>query len=364
MHGVTTPIPAKTADATVPVLVTVPNATAAGGACSKPTAGWPVAIVEHGFQGNRLTMLRIADAFADACFVVAAIDAPMHGITDKTSPFYCPTNPLCAAAGERTFNVDFINNATNAQTPDGQTDASGTWFFYVGNTLFSRDNLRQAEADMIVFTKSVGTLDFTGDGVADVDPKRVHYVGISLSGIMGGSHLHFAGDTQTATLSVPGGPLSLVSLQSATLPFRGLIALNLPYQSTLYNNFWNEGQAVLDSADPANHIFSGQKVVPMHLQKVVGDTVIPNVSTDYLINAAKLKKISTLGPTAVGEGTGGYTTMTAGSHGSLMDPTASAAGDGRDADPGCEVRRLGDPARRSVRGHHEPGGGAAVSDSV
>jgi hypothetical protein len=270
-------------------------------------------------------MLRIADAFADACFVVAAIDAPMHGITDKTSPFYCPTNPLCAVAGERTFNVDFLNNATNAQTPDGQTDGSGTWFFYVGNTLFSRDNLRQAEADMIVFTKSIGTLDFTGDGVADVDPKRIHYVGISLSGIMGGSHLHFAGDTQTATLSVPGGPLSLVSLQSATLPFRGLIALNLPFNSTLYNNFWNEGQAVLDSADPANHILSGQKVVPMHLQKVVGDTVIPNVSTDYLINAAKLKKISTLGPTAVGEGTGGYTTMTAGSHGSLMDPTASAA---------------------------------------
>ena len=82
---------------------------------------------------------------------------------------------------------------------------------------------------------------------------------------------------------------------------------------------------MLDSADPANHILSGQKVVPMHLQKVVGDTVIPNVSTDYLINAAKLKKISTLGPTAVGEGTGGYTTMTAGSHGSLVDPTASVA---------------------------------------
>jgi hypothetical protein len=319
------PVPAKTADATVPMLVTVPNATAAGGACSKPTAGWPVAIVEHGFQGNRLTMLRIADAFADACFVVAAIDAPLHGITDKTSPFYCPTNPLCAAAGERTFNVDFINNATFAQTPDGRTDDSGSWFFYVGDVLFSRDNLRQAEVDMIVFTKSIGTLDFTGDGVADVDSKRVHYVGISLSGIMGGSHLHFAGDTQTATLSVPGGPLSLVSLESATLPFRGQVALNIPYNSALYNNFWNEGQAVLDSADPANHILSGQKVVPMHLQKVVGDTVIPNAATDYLINAAKLKKISTLGPTAVGEGTGGYTTMSAGSHGSLMDPAASAA---------------------------------------
>ncbi|NJD32305.1 MAG: hypothetical protein FIB04_10500, partial [Gammaproteobacteria bacterium] len=238
---------------------------------------------------------------------------------------YCPTNPLCAGSTERTFNVDFINNATNAQTPDGQIDPSGTWFFYVGNTLYSRDSLRQSEADMIVFTKSVGTLDITGDGVPDIDSKRVHYVGRALCGIMGGSHLHFVGDTQTATLSVPGGPLSLVSLQSKTLPFRDLIAANIPYGSTLYFNFWNEGQAVLDAADPANHIYNGQQVVPMHLQKVVGDTVLPNVSTDYLINAAKLKKISTLGPTPVGEGTGGYTTMTAGSHGSLVDPTASLA---------------------------------------
>ena len=80
------PIPAKTADLTIPVLVTVPNATAAGGACVKPTAGWPVVIVQHGLGGNRLTAAAIADSFADACFVVAAIDMPLHGITDTTNP--------------------------------------------------------------------------------------------------------------------------------------------------------------------------------------------------------------------------------------------------------------------------------------
>jgi hypothetical protein len=319
------PVPAKTADVTVPVLVSVPNATAAGGACSKPAAGWPVAIVEHGLRGDRRTMLRIADNFADVCFVVAAIDAPMHGITNKADPFYCPTNPLCSTAQERTFNVDFVNNATNALTPDGIPDGSGTWIFYVGNLLYTRDSWRQAEADMIVFTKSVANLDFTGDGVADVNPNRIHYVGISLSGILGGSHIHFAGDTQTATLSVPGGPLSQVALQSRGLPFYNQVAGLLVPGSTLFNKFFNEGQAILDSADPANHIFDAQRVVPLHLQKVVGDTVIPNATTDYLIRAGNLKKISTLGPTAVGEGSGGFTTMTAGDHGSLMDPTASLA---------------------------------------
>ena len=97
------------------------------------------------------------------------------------------------------------------------------------------------------------------------------------------------------------------------------------HNSTIFNNYFRDFQTMLDSGDPFNRILASQNTVPVHLQKVVGDTVVPNSATDTLIAAGKLKKISTLGPTAVGKGTGGYVTMTAGSHGSLMDPTASAA---------------------------------------
>jgi hypothetical protein len=41
------PVPARTADLKVPLIVTVPNATGPGGACSKPAAGWPVAVVQQ-----------------------------------------------------------------------------------------------------------------------------------------------------------------------------------------------------------------------------------------------------------------------------------------------------------------------------
>jgi len=311
----------KTADLTIPLLVTVPNATAAGGACAKPAAGWPVVIVQHGLGGNRTQALAIADSFADACFIVAAIDLPLHGLTNTTNPFY-------QAPNERTFNVDLVNNTTGAAPADGKIDPSGQHTINLGSPLTSRDNLRQSEADMIVFTKSVANLDITGDGVSDVDKTRISYVGLSLGSIVGGGHLHFANDTRTATLSVPGGLITQLLLDSPTFGsgiVAGLGAQGLVANSTIFNNYFRDVQTIIDSGDPINHIFDAQSLVPLHLQKVVGDTVVPNSSTDRLIAAGKLRKISTLGPTAVGEGTGGYTTMTAGSHGSLFDPTASAA---------------------------------------
>jgi hypothetical protein len=58
------PTPAKVADVTIPIVVTIPNATSA---CpGKPTAGWPVVIVQHGITGNRSQALTMADAYADA----------------------------------------------------------------------------------------------------------------------------------------------------------------------------------------------------------------------------------------------------------------------------------------------------------
>jgi hypothetical protein len=80
-------------------------------------------------------------------------------------------------------------------------------------------------------------------------------------------------------------------------------------------------QTIIDPSDPINHIFGAQANVPLHLQKVAGDTVVPNSATDRLIEAAALRQISTLGPTAVAAGTGGYTTIKDASHGSLFDPT-------------------------------------------
>ena len=131
--------------------------------------------MQHGITGNRTQALAMADSFADACYVVASMDLPLHGLTPDTrrrsALFYCssPTNPACLGARERTFDVDLVNNAsTGSAVPDGLIDPSGTHFINLPSPLTSRDNLRQAEADLITFAKSAATLDLDGGG-ADID---------------------------------------------------------------------------------------------------------------------------------------------------------------------------------------------------
>ena len=56
---------------------------------AKPAAGWPIVIFQHGLTGNRAQALAIAGAYAGQGFVVAAIDIPLHGITNDpaNTPF-------------------------------------------------------------------------------------------------------------------------------------------------------------------------------------------------------------------------------------------------------------------------------------
>ena len=183
------PAPAKIADVTVPLLVTIPNATSA---CpyvypvSAPPGGWPVAIVQHGITRNRSDALAMSDGFADACFIVASIDLPLHGITDTANPLYCDaTKPQCIGATERTFNVDLVNNTTGAAVADGVIDSSGAHIINLTSPRTSRDNLRQGEADQITFTKSIQTLTIAPGtplpaGPVGVNPTRISFVGQSL----------------------------------------------------------------------------------------------------------------------------------------------------------------------------------------
>jgi hypothetical protein len=328
------PVPAKVADVTVPIVVSIPNA--ASTCPGKPTAGWPVAIVQHGITGNRAQALTMADAYADACFIVVAMDLPLHGIVQGDPTFgslYCsPALPQCIGATERTFDVDLVNNATGAAPGDGNVDASGTHMINLTSPATGRDNLRQAEADLIQLTKSIPGLAIAPGtpapaGPIGVDPTRIHYTGLSLGAIVGGSHIHFTNETRTATLAVPGGVLTRLLLDSQTFGprIKAGVTTSLAENSYNYNLFFRDFQAVVDSGDPINHIKDAVDIHPVHLIKVLNDTVVPNSATDRLIAAGPFAKLKTIGPNAVSAGNGGYTFFSQGSHGSLFDPTANLA---------------------------------------
>jgi hypothetical protein len=138
----------------------------------------------------------------------------------------------------------------------------------------------------------------------------------------------FSPTLRTATLADAGGVLTKLVLDSPRQgpPVRAALgASGLVDNSWIFNQYFRDTQAVLDSADPINHIAGAQQRRPLHMTKVVGDTNVPNSAFDRLTAAGGLTRLSAPGPTAVTAGTGRYVSISEGEHASLIDPTASLA---------------------------------------
>jgi pimeloyl-ACP methyl ester carboxylesterase len=325
------PVPVATATISIPLLVTVPNAASPSGG-TKPAGGWPVVIFQHGLTRSRLDVAGIADAFADAGYVVAAIDLPLHGVT-------ATTNALYDAANERTFNLDFVNNMSGASGPDGVIDTSGTHFVNVPNPLVTRDNLRQAAVDLLTLTRSLGSLNLDADPAGDINTTRIHFIGHSLGGIVGGVYLGTAGATEVVTseLANAGGGVAQTILDSPAFGTRikqGLAAQGITEGSTVYAQFIRDAQTAVDAGDPINYIASASAARPLLMFQVVGggplangnpsppDQVVPNSATKRLIDAIAIPRISTVGVNPVPRG---YVNFIVGEHGSIIDRFSTPA---------------------------------------
>lgn len=337
------PVPVPTETLQVPILVTVPNSNSVPQGI-KPAGGWPVLIFEHGIARNRTDMLAVADSFADSGFMVVAIDLPLHGVTDPTSPLYASgANPLYSGLSlpgtgsiERTFDLDVLNNTTGAAGPDGQIDASGANFINLTSLLTTRDNLRQGAADLITLVRSLPNMSLGNGPSGDIDPTRIHYLGHSLGAIVGGVYLGVAPKTEvsTATLAMPGGGLANLLRDSPTLRPRIVASISAPEGTTAFEQFIRNAQTVLDPGDPVNYIAAAASQHPIHVLQIVGsplspsDQVVPNSATQRLIDAATLAPIkppSLPGPVTNPSGFRSYVNFLVGDHGSIIDPTASLA---------------------------------------
>jgi hypothetical protein len=161
----------KEANAVIPVLATVPN-TASG--CSEPPAGWPAVIYQHGITRQRSDLLAYAETFAAKCYAAIAIDLPLHGISDTTSPFYTGI--------ERTFDIDLVTEDADyniiAEVPDGIIDSTGAHYVNLANLPTTRDNLHQSTSDLLQLEHSLAA----AAGV-HFDTTRIHFVSHSLGNI-------------------------------------------------------------------------------------------------------------------------------------------------------------------------------------
>ncbi len=315
------PVPVVQATLDIPLFVTVPNAASTH---VKPAAGWPVVIFQHGLTGNRVQSVAIAGAYASQGFVVAAIDIPLHGVTnDPEDPF----NGFYQGPAERTFNIDLVNNATGASGADGIDDPSGSYIINLASLLTSRDNLRQAAIDIVQLVTSLPNLDVDGDTIADIDATRIHFSSLSLGGIVGTVANAMPIPTVSAYLNAPGGGVAQLLRDSEALRDRinaGLAAASPLLQpgTTFYEQFFRDAQTAVDAGDPLNYIEAAVSARPVLLTQVLGDAVVPNTATQRLVNAAAFTKTSTGGPNPVAAGAGKWVHFTVGSHGSLLSPAA------------------------------------------
>jgi len=335
---VANPIPVERDRQTVPVLVTVPNQFSGQ---VKPAGGWPVVIFQHGITGNRSQALALADTMASIGVAVISMDLPLHGITqtnpmDPTQPLaglYVGNTPFAPIANERTFDLDLQDNASGAPGPDGQIDSSGAFFINLQSLLTARDNLRQGQVDLSTLALNVPFMDIDGDSVSDFDGSNISFVGLSLGSIVGTGFLAVESTVNNAVLSVPGG--GIANLLAGSPTFGPVIRAGLQQggvepDSPAFFQFLGAAQQVVDSADPINWSTVAVQDNSILLHEVIGDTVVPNSvpgaplsGTEPMIRIMGLDTITATTQSAAG--IRGATRFGVGSHGSLLDPTASPA---------------------------------------
>ncbi|MDT8448750.1 MAG: Ig-like domain-containing protein [Wenzhouxiangellaceae bacterium] len=335
---VANPIPVERDRQVVPLLVTVPNQFSGQ---VKPAGGWPVVIFQHDITRNRSDALALADTMASIGFAVVAMDLPLHGIT-QTNPMD-PSQPLAALhventpfapiANERTFDLDLQDNQTGAPGPDGNIDSSGAFFINLQSLLTARDNNRQGQVDLSTLALNIPAMDIDGDQVSDFDGSNISFAGLSLGSIVGTGFLAVEPTVNTAVLSVPGGGLANMLNASPTFgPVirAGLQAAGVEPNSPEFFQFLGAVQTVVDSADPINWSVPAVQNNAILLHQVAGDQVIPNSvpgaplsGTEPMIRVMQLAPIT--GTTQDPAGIRGATRFLQGSHGSLLDPSASPA---------------------------------------
>lgn len=318
------PAPVATSTQTVPVLMSVPNATSVAGA-TPPASGWPVVIFQHGITRNRADLLALADTLADAGFVGIAIDLPLHGVTSATDPLRADNNAVFADDAERTFNLDVQNETTGATGADGVVDSSGSHFINLTSLLTSRDNIRQGISDLLVLRQSLGNIS-----AVPLDTGKVGFVGHSLGGIIGTGYLAVETAATPASLVTTGGGIARLLDGSPTFgPViqGGLSRAGVIPGSSDYAAFMAVAQTVVDTADPV--VLGAQAAAnqPLHMIEVLNDQVIPNwvagaplSGTEPLSSVMKLTSI-----TATTPGVDGIVRFNSGVHGSILDPTVSPA---------------------------------------
>jgi hypothetical protein len=236
---------------------------------------FPTMIYGHGLGGSRGEAEEFATVLGTLPFALVATDALLHG--DHPSAVPGDEGPVAF------LGLDLLT----ANLDGGKLRAN-----------FDQTVLDRAQLVRLVQT----TPDIDGDGVADLDPDRLGYTGVSLGGMLGPGLLAHTQGIQAASLPVGGGHLirfvTDASLGAVAVGdvLRGLFGAPLPWQ--LFLAF---GQVAIDGSDPAVHAARVRKDRPfgdpapdLALPVAVHDQVVPLPTGAMLARSLDLPQAGTV----------------------------------------------------------------------
>jgi hypothetical protein len=268
--GALEPDSTKWTPASLNALVVVPATT---GTPASPTLA-PLVVFQHGLGRNKGDVGPIASALATAGFVVAAIDAPLHG--DRA---YCAapagsaectctggsptcTTPTCTFFGPAGLQGDTVQIGQCTAGSVAVPAVSGR-FLVTANFFRTRDALRQDILDVSALVLALAPLsvpsnplaaELLSKGIA-IDPTKVYWIGQSLGGILGTLNTAANPRISRAVLNVPGATVVDVFTQSPSFtPQVNLLlaGLGITPGTPQYLQFIQVAKLVLDGAEPLN----------------------------------------------------------------------------------------------------------------
>jgi platelet-activating factor acetylhydrolase isoform II len=235
-----------------------------------PGAGYPVVVFGHGLGASK-----------ESAFAIA---------------------PQLASQGFMTVGIDFVLHGSRAV----RTAADMTASFLSPDLASTRDSIRQSVLDVLTLITDLKACATSRCDVAvpgfRVDTGSIEYLGQSLGGIIGSVTVAVSPDIQASVLNVAGVGWVDIFENTQTLQIRCPLINGLITAGIVTGDLWTGGSTglcltdafktqpgyqqfaavarwVLDPADPAN--FTPMLARKLFLlQEVVGDQVVPNITTE------------------------------------------------------------------------------------
>lgn len=275
-----------------------------------PRGGWPVKLIGHGLFDQRFSGPTLfASAFISNS-VVMSIDAVGHG--------FGPASQLRFELMDgSTLNVPTAGRGRDLDGDGRIESAEGCVLLSPANPDFISTCLRETALDYQKLVREIQSgVDLDGDGISDLDPNQIQYLGQSLGAMYGTILMAIEPGIDSAVLNVGGGTAIDTSRYSTVLRpvLQQFMAATYPQFADLPDPFLERFQPVkilvnprsgpylevLDrlailEADAAPASFApflkqatlyGNPIKRVLFQYALGDQFVPNPANGQLIRAA------------------------------------------------------------------------------